>query len=99
LPGLYESWFPEKNQPQMTFTIVTCAPNAAIAPIHDRMPVVLDERAADEWMNPLERDPLPLERLLIPAPDDALIGSPASPLVNSVKNDGPELLAAPANLL
>jgi putative SOS response-associated peptidase YedK len=97
--GLYESWFPEKNLPQMTFTIITCAPNAAIAPIHNRMPVVLDERATDDWMNPLERDLLSLKRLLVPAPDDALMASPASPLVNSVKNDGPELLAAPANLL
>jgi putative SOS response-associated peptidase YedK len=43
-------------------------------------------------MNPLERDPLSLKRLLIPAPDDALIATPASPLVNSVKNEGPELL-------
>jgi len=33
LAGLYESWFPGKNQPQMTFTIVT---NGVIAPIHDR---------------------------------------------------------------
>ena len=24
--GLYESWFPEKNQPHMTFTIITCVP-------------------------------------------------------------------------
>jgi len=93
--GLYESWFPQKNQPQMTFTIITCEPNGAVRPIHNRMPVVLDERAADDWMNPLEGDPLSLKRLLAPAPDDALMASPASPLVNSVKNDGPELLAAP----
>jgi putative SOS response-associated peptidase YedK len=37
--GLYESWFPEKNQPEVTFTIVTCPANSAIAAIHDRMPV------------------------------------------------------------
>jgi putative SOS response-associated peptidase YedK len=71
---------------------VTCAANAAIAGIHDRMPVVLDERAADDWMNPQERDPLSLKRLLVPAPHDLLIMLPASPLVNSVKNEGPALL-------
>jgi putative SOS response-associated peptidase YedK len=97
--GLYESWFPEKNQPQMTFTIITCAPNGLLAPIHNRMPVVLNERGADDWMNPLERDPSSLKRLLVPAPDDALMASPASPLVNRVKNDGPELLVAPTALL
>ncbi len=63
-------------------------------PIHNRMPVILDNRAADDWMNPTEADPLSLKRLLIPAPDDVLLAQPASPLANSVKNDGPELLVA-----
>ena len=56
------------------------------------MPVVLDEGAAEDWMNPRERDPLSLKRLLVPAPHDLLAMRPASPLVNSVKNEGPELL-------
>ncbi len=90
--GLYESWYPERNQPEVTFTIVTCAANAAIAAIHDRMPVVLDERAAEDWMNPREPDPLSLKRLLVPASSDLLSVRPASPLVNSVKNEGPALL-------
>jgi putative SOS response-associated peptidase YedK len=90
--GLYESWYPEKDRPELTFTIVTCAANALIAPIHDRMPVVLDERAAEDWMNPRERDPVSLKRLLVPAPRDVLVMRPASPLVNSVKNEGPALL-------
>jgi hypothetical protein len=34
-------------------------------------------------------------QLLVPAPDDSLIGTSASPLLNSVKNDGPELLVKP----
>jgi len=90
--GLYESWYPERNQPEVTFTIVTCAANAAIAEIHNRMPVVLNERAAEDWMNPREQDPLSLKRLLVPASPDLLSVRPASPLVNSVKNDGPALL-------
>lgn len=70
--GLYESWYPEKDRAEMTFTIVTCAANALISEIHDRMPVVLDERAAEDWMNPRGRNPLPLKRLLAPAPPDLL---------------------------
>jgi len=93
--GLYEDWFPEQDSPETTFTIITCAANAVIGEIHDRMPVILDERAAEDWMNPREAEPLALKRLLIPARDDALVARPASPLVNSVKNDGPELLVAP----
>ncbi len=92
--GLYEDWFPEKDRPETTFTIITCEPNAVIRPIHNRMPVILEERAADDWMNPGEADPLSLKRLLIPAADDVLLAQPASPLANSVRNDGPELLLA-----
>jgi len=51
---------------------VRCAANAAIAAIHDRMPMVLDERSAEDWMNPREGDPLSLKRLLVPAPPDLL---------------------------
>jgi putative SOS response-associated peptidase YedK len=90
--GLYESRYPARNQPEMTFTIITCQPNNLIARIHDRMPVILDEGAAEDWMNPREPDPRSLSRLLIPAPDDLLAMQPVSPLANSVKNDGPELL-------
>jgi len=98
--GLYESWYPEKDRPELTFTIVTCAASATIAAIHDRMPVVLNARAAEDWMNPRERDPLSLKRLLVPAPHDLLAMRPASPLLNSVKNEGPALLefSEPATL-
>jgi impB/mucB/samB family/SOS response associated peptidase (SRAP) len=90
--GLYESWYPEPNWPQLTFTIVTCPANALIGSIHDRMPVVLDEGGAEDWMNPHEPNPASLKRLLVPAPEGALEMRPASPLANSVRNDGPELL-------
>ena len=92
--GLYEDWFPEKDKPETTFTIITCEPNAVTRPIHNRMPVILEQRAGDDWMNPGEADPLSLKRLLIPAADDLLLAQPASPLANSVRNDGPELLLA-----
>jgi putative SOS response-associated peptidase YedK len=90
--GLYESWYPERDRPEVTFTIATCAANAVIREIHDRMPVILDERAAEDWMNPREEAPLSLKRLLVPAPSELLVMQPASPLANSVKNEGPALL-------
>jgi len=90
--GLYETWYPTPDQPEVTFTIVTCAANALISEIHDRMPVILDDRAAEDWMNPQERAPQSLKRLLVPAPADLLLVRPVSSLVNSVKNEGPALL-------
>jgi putative SOS response-associated peptidase YedK len=98
--GLYEAWQKEPGQWETTFTIITCPPNAAMASIHNRMPVILADREAEDWMNPRESDPPALKRLLAPAPEDLLVIQPASPLVNNVRNDGPELLkASPAGLL
>lgn len=43
LAGLWEGWKdPETGEWLRTFTILTCAPNALIAPMHDRMPVLLE---------------------------------------------------------
>ncbi len=90
--GLYEVWRPESSIWKTTFTIITTAANRLIEPIHNRMPVILSDRIADDRMNPNEADPLSLKRLLVAPPDDLLVVTPASPLVNSVKNEGPELL-------
>jgi hypothetical protein len=62
------------------------------------MPVILDGRAAGDWMSPREGDLLRLKSLLVPAPEDNLVLSPASSLVNSVNNDGPELVVCPTEL-
>jgi putative SOS response-associated peptidase YedK len=94
--GLYESWKPPDGEWETTFSILTCASNAVVSPIHNRMPVILSDRDADDWMNPREADPLSLKRLLVPAPDDLLTMQPASPLANNANNEGPELLVGPS---
>ena len=90
--GLFEAWQSQPGEWQTTFTIITTAANRTLEPIHSRMPVILDETGAADWMNLREPGPLSLKRLLVPAPDDLLVVQPASPLVNSVKNKGSELL-------
>jgi putative SOS response-associated peptidase YedK len=92
LPALYQMGTATTTSPQASFTILTCAANSALATLHDRMPVILSERDADDWMNPGERAPLSLKRLLLSA-KDLLVMQLASPLVNSVRNEGPQLLA------
>jgi putative SOS response-associated peptidase YedK len=92
--GLYEAWQKEPEQWETTFTIITCPPNAAMTSIHNRMPVILGDQEADDWMNPQEQNPLTLKQLLVPASENLLTTQPASILVNSVRNDGPELLRA-----
>jgi putative SOS response-associated peptidase YedK len=90
--GLFEAWQPRRGEWQTTFTIITTAANRKLEPIHKRMPVILDEAGAADWMNLREPDPRSLKRLLTPAANDLLVVRPASPLVNSAKNEGPELL-------
>ena len=90
--GLYESWQAKPGEWQRTFTIITTQANGWIRPIHNRMPVIFDERRAEDWMNRSETEPRRLKGLLVPASEEKLVITPASPLVNSVKNDGPELL-------
>jgi putative SOS response-associated peptidase YedK len=92
--GLYESWRPKPNQWETTFTILTTDVNALTRQYHDRMPVILADRDADDWMDPRAPEPLALKKLLIPAPPDLLIATPVSPEVNDVDNDSPELLKA-----
>lgn len=53
--GLWETWRPsgQEEQPEVrTFTILTRAPSPKVAEIHDRMPVILDPRAASRWLDP-----------------------------------------------
>jgi putative SOS response-associated peptidase YedK len=72
--------------------IITTAANSLLAPIHNRMPVVLDPSAWDEWLDPEHRDLDGLQGLLVPAPAAQFELWPVSTRVNSVRNDGPELL-------
>ena len=74
-----------------TFTIVTTRPNEQMAGLHDRMPVVLADDAWATWLDPTLADPGELQGLLEPSDDVELRIWPVSPLVNNVRNDGPEL--------
>jgi putative SOS response-associated peptidase YedK len=90
--GLYESWHPAPDRSECTFTIVTCAANEMMREIHDRMPVVLDEEGAEDWMNPREENPVSLKRLLAPAPTDLLTAEPALRLSSNKSNQRQMLL-------
>jgi putative SOS response-associated peptidase YedK len=96
LAGLYE-WRPQAqpNEPRATFTILTTDANGTVEPIHDRMPVLLDGDAVDAWIDPSNPNPAALRSLLVPAPDDLLIITPASRRINRAGTDGdPTLLRA-----
>jgi putative SOS response-associated peptidase YedK len=92
--GLWEVWRgPEKDQePLRSVTIVTTAANETMAPIHDRMPVILPETAWDSWLDREDDDLATLGKLLVPAPKTLLTMHPVSTEVNNVRNKGPHLV-------
>ena len=83
---------PETGEWLRTFTIVTTRPNAFMAGIHDRMPVVVPPDAWATWLDREARDPGELRALLEPRDDVALDAHPVAMLVNNVRNDGPALI-------
>ena len=75
--------------------IVTCEPGTVVAPIHDRMPVILDREAEPDWLDP-EAGLEDLRPLLVPT--DELEVTEVSDAVNDVRQDGPALIEPPLRL-
>jgi putative SOS response-associated peptidase YedK len=71
-----------------TFTILTTAPNALVAPLHDRMPVILDAGDYARWLG---EEPDPAE-LIRPYPADDMTAWPVSTRVNKADNDDAAIL-------
>jgi putative SOS response-associated peptidase YedK len=92
--GLWEVWRPPADPdvtPLWTCAIVTTRANDLMAPIHNRMPVVLAPEDWGTWLDHSSRL-TDVKGLLEPAPSAWFDLYPVSTLVNNVRNDGPELL-------
>ncbi|MEM9873763.1 MAG: SOS response-associated peptidase [Myxococcota bacterium] len=75
-----------------TFTIITTEANALVRPLHDRMPVIIEPRDLDGW---LDGAPAAAGSLLAPSSPTRLRGTPASPRLNRAGVDDPSVLEAP----
>jgi putative SOS response-associated peptidase YedK len=100
--GLYELWR-DRSLPReepaswiWTATIITTSAPDELGEIHDRMPMVIDPASWADWLDPVATDAADVAALLSPAAASGLISYPVSPAVNSVRNNGPELIE-PAN--
>lgn len=94
--ALWETWTDRDGGEIDTVAIVTCAANKAIAPIHDRMPVVVPQDAVEAWLDCDRVDAKQAAALIGRVPEDFFEAYEISPRVNSVKNDSPENLAPAA---
>jgi putative SOS response-associated peptidase YedK len=90
--GLYDVWKDEQKNEIKTFTIITTNANSFMAPIHDRMPVILTPENENIWLDNAINDVPQLLPLLKPYPDETMEMYPVSPAVNNPKTDSPELI-------
>ena len=91
--GLWERWSKGEGEPLDTCTIITTTPNALVAPLHDRMPVILPPKVFAEWLAPQPLAAARLQDLLVPCPTDGMDAYPVSTHVNKPANDDPECIA------
>jgi putative SOS response-associated peptidase YedK len=100
MAGLYEVWRDktrDDDDPQRflwSCTVITTSAEDSVGHIHDRMPLMVERDRWASWLDPSVDDPDTLKQLLVPAAPGRLEAYPVSTAVNSVRNNGPELLDA-----
>ena len=90
--GLWETWTGPNGEEVETAAIVTTNANRTLAPIHDRMPVILPPDQFDFWLDCAEVDAKMAAALIMPARDDLLEAYPVSTRVNRTANDSEDLI-------
>lgn len=88
--GLWDRWGEGENE-FFSFSIITTKPNKLMAPIHDRMPVILEPEDESGWL----QDSLPMERVLAMLrsyPSEKMDLYPISNLVNSPTNNSSDII-------
>jgi len=92
--GLYETWTGPDETKLSTCTIITTTPNDALASIHHRMPVILDEDCWHDWLEVDNADIGALQDMLVPFDPSRTTAYPVSTHVNSPRNDDGECIAS-----
>jgi putative SOS response-associated peptidase YedK len=101
MAGLWEYWKPKEDPENqypdglVTACVLTTAAVGPLTQVHDRMPLVLPPSAWEAWLDP-DADGASVADLLVPPSPDLVATMelrPVSPMVNSVRNNGPGLLA------
>jgi len=90
--GLWETWTGPNGEELETAAIVTTDANKTLAPIHERMPVVVPPEAFDLWLDCAQVDAETAATLIAPAGDDVLEAYEISTAVNRVANDDARLI-------
>jgi putative SOS response-associated peptidase YedK len=93
--GLYDDWEHEGKH-VTSCTIITTNANTLLAKVHDRMPVILDEKQEKAWLE--DSKPEVLKSMLKPYPAGEMTSMQVSEKINSPKNDTRDVLASGKSL-
>ena len=88
--GLWELWRSGEKEEVVSCTIITCAANAVVSAIHNRMPVILDKDTCWRWLELQSIDAL--TDLLQPYPAEKMRAYPVSTRLNNPNEDDPQLI-------
>lgn len=90
--GVYEYWYDNlQGQSLLTTALITTEPNEKVATIHDRMPVILEQKDWQKWLDH-STSFSELNNLFLPCKSEIIAIDEVGDLVNSVKNDSIECL-------
>ncbi len=93
MAGLWETWRSGAGETVKSATIVTCPPNALVAELHNRMPVILPPSVWPTWLGEEAADsPATLKALLAPYPAEGMVMWPVDRRVGNVKNNDRSLI-------
>ena len=92
LAGIWTTWHGEDGKDEGNYAIITTAANSLAAPIHNRMPVILDEAGREAWLDSANQAAPVLSKLLQPYRGKELEAYPVSTYVNAPKNTGDKCL-------
>jgi putative SOS response-associated peptidase YedK len=95
--GLMETWSSADGSEVDTGAILTTAANAAMASIHDRMPVVMKPEDFSRWLDCKGQEPREVADLMKPVEDDFFEAIPVTDKINKVANMGADLQAPVAS--
>jgi putative SOS response-associated peptidase YedK len=85
--GLWDRWKDPSGNWMKTCSTLTATPNAVTAPVHDRMPVILDPDSYDLWLDPGKQNVAAVSDLLKPYDARTMRCFSVSTRINHVAND------------
>lgn len=91
--GIYEGWVSKEGDKKiMTYALITTDANALVKPLKNDMPVVLNQKDFNEWLDPVNSDTVSLQNILRPYPTEKMSTYRVGQEVNDAEKNDPGLI-------